>query len=103
MKQGAERLTLSTQLLIKDIFVSVFGRAGPFGGVCFDEADNLFDNQPALNLLPKVVTLPFETVLNICTYRLSERTRDMIVGQLVAICCEKCEQFVAQVSHFSSY
>ncbi len=83
--------------MIKDIFLSVLGRTGPFGGVRFDEADILFDNQSALNLLPKVIMLPFETMLNICTYKLSEWIRDMIVGQLVTICSESCEQFITQV------
>ncbi len=83
--------------LIKDLFVTIFGRGGPFGGVRFDEPDAVFDNQPALNLLPKVLTLPLETLVNICTFNSSDRNKDVIVGLLAEACCDKCEQFVSLV------
>ena len=79
------------------MFFSVLGRSGPLGGVRFDEPDSAFDHQPALNLLPKVLTLPFETLVNISSFGMSDRNRDVVVGLLAESCCEKCEQFILQV------
>lgn len=82
---------------MRDMLTAVLGRGGPFGGVRFDESDALFDAQPALNLLPKALTLQLETVIGICTFRLSERCKDMVVGLLAEACAGRCEQFATQV------
>jgi len=82
---------------MKDVFIATLGRAGPMGGIRFDESDGAFDSQPALNLLPRLLTLPLETIVNICTFNLSERNKDMIVGLLADACCERLEHFITQV------
>lgn len=82
---------------MKDIFLATIGRSGPMGGIRFDEPDTTFDAQPALNLLPRILCLPFETMVNICTFNLSERNKDMIVGMLADACCERLEHFITQV------
>ena len=97
LRQAAERLVAVAQGLMKDIFIATIGRNGPMGGIRFDEPDNTFDAQPALNLLPRILCLPFETVVNICTFNLSERNKDMIVGLLADACCERLEHFITQV------
>ena len=88
----------AAQALMKDIFAATIGRGGPMGGIRFDEADNAFDAQPALNLLPRILCLPFETLVNICTHSLSERNKDMVVGMLADACCERLEHFITQVT-----
>lgn len=85
------------QALMKDTFAATIGRSGPMGGIRFDEPDTTFDAQPALNLLPRILCLPFETIVNICTFNLSERNKDMIVGMLADACCERLEHFITQV------
>jgi hypothetical protein len=82
---------------MKDIFLATIGRTGPMGGIRFDELDATFDAQPALSLLPRILCLPFETLVNICTFNLSERNKDMIVGMLADACCERLEHFITQV------
>lgn len=82
---------------MKDILHSTIGRGGPLGGVRFDEPDSSFDSQPALDLLPRVLALPMETLVNICTFHLSERNSDMVVGMLADACCERLEHFISQV------
>lgn len=97
LRQGAEKLVQSAQSMMKDIFQATIGRSGPMGGIRFDEQDSAFDAQPALNLLPRILCLPVETLVNICTFNLSERNKDMIVGMLADACCERLEHFITQV------
>jgi hypothetical protein len=97
LRQGADKLVQAAQALMKDIFLATIGRGGPMGGIRFDEQDSLFDAQPALNLLPRILCLPFETLVNICTFNLGERSKDMIVGMLADACCERLEHFITQV------
>lgn len=67
------------------------------GGVKFDMADDRFDSQPALALLPKTLVTPFETLVGVCTTTLSESNKDMVVGMLADACCERLEHFISQV------
>jgi len=85
------------QQLMKEIFTATLGRQAPLGGVRFDESDATFDNQPALNLLPRMLCIPLETIINICTFNISEGCKDMIVGMLTDACCDRLEHFVTQV------
>ena len=82
---------------MKDVLVATFGRNGPFGGVKFDEVDDSFDNQPVLNLLPRILVMPFETLINICTFNLSETNKDLLIDMLVNACCEGMEHFIKKV------
>ena len=103
LRQGSDKLVHTAQGLMKDVFIATLGRAGPMGGIRFDESDSAFDSQPALNLLPRLLTLPLETIVNICTFNLSERNKDMIVGLLADACCERLEHFITQVFIFDSF
>jgi hypothetical protein len=85
------------QALMKDIFLATMGRNCPMGGLRFDEPDATFDAQPALSLLPRIMVLPFETMVNICTFNMSERNKDLVVGLLTDACCEQLEHFITQV------
>lgn len=98
MRQGSDKLVHIAQALMKEVFVATLGRGGPMGGIRFDETDSAFDAQPALNLLPRILTLPLETIVNICTFNLSERNKDLIVGLLADACCERLEHFITQVN-----
>ena len=64
----------------------------------FDEPDNTFENQLILGSLPKLIITPFENMVNICTFNLSDKNKDVIVGLLADACCERLEQFINQVS-----
>lgn len=78
--------------------------AGPAAslGLRFDEEDQLFDGQPGLNKLPKALTLPIETIINICTFNLGDKNKDLIVGLLVEVCCENLEALISQVLFFTA-
>lgn len=82
---------------MKDIFSVTLGRQAPLGGVRFDESDAAFDSQPALSLLPRMLCLPLETIINICTFGISEGSKDMVVGMLTDACCDRLEHFINQV------
>jgi len=69
------------------------------GGVRFDLADELFDNQPALTLLPKSLVTPFETIISVCSSTLADSNRDQVVGLLTDACCERLEHFISQVAY----
>lgn len=98
LRQYAEKLVSVAQQLMKEIFSATLGRQAPLGGVRFDESDATFDNQPALNLLPRILCLPLETLINICTFNISsEASKDMIVGMLTDACCDRLEHFINQV------
>ena len=98
LRQYAEKLVSVAQQLMKEVFSATLGRQAPLGGVRFDESDATFDNQPVLNLLPRILCLPLETIINICTFNISgEGSRDMIVGMLTDACCDRLEHFINQV------
>lgn len=117
MKQGADRLVATANTQFKDLFATVLGRgstpanasttaggaasaaavASASLGLRFDEEDQNFDGQPGLNKLPKALTLPIETIINICTYNLGDKIKDLIVGLLVEVCCENLEALISKV------
>ena len=68
-----------------------------FGFCRFDEPDQTFDNQAIIGSLPKLIVSPLENMVNICTFGLSDKNKDMIVGLLADACCERLEQFINQV------
>lgn len=75
------------------------GQRSIYGGIHFAERDPLaFEAQSALTLLPKLLTLPLETVVRLTTTGLSDANRDLVVGYLADACCEQLEQFVHQTT-----
>jgi len=98
LRHGSERLSSAAQLIMKDVLLNTLGRTGPLGGVKFDLPDERFDAQPALSLLPRILVMPFETLVNICTCCLSETNKDMVVGMLADACCERLEHYITQNS-----
>lgn len=98
LKQGMDKLVVSAQGIFKDVLTQTLGRHGPFGGVRFDLADDKFEMQPALPLLPRALVSPLETLLEVCTFNLSERNKDIMVGKLADACSERVEHFVSQTS-----
>jgi hypothetical protein len=97
LRKACDRLAHQLQPVMKDVLHRSMGRTAALGGVRFDIPDDKFDAQPALSLLPRSVVAPFETIINICTSTLSESNKDMIVGVLADVCCERLEHFVTQV------
>jgi hypothetical protein len=91
-----EKLVATAQPVMKDVLTFSFGRQGPLGGVKFDLTDDRFDAQPSLNLLPKALVVPFETIISICTSNMSETNKDLMVGLLADACCERVEHFLSQ-------
>lgn len=88
----------TAHIVMKDIIGITLAKGGVYGGIRFDERDFAFESQPVLVLLPKIVTVPFETLVGLYTFGLSETNKDMIVGMLADACCEKLEQFVYQTT-----
>jgi hypothetical protein len=82
---------------IKEIFQFTLSKGGVYGGLRFDEKDSVFEKQPILVLIPKIITIPLETIIQMSTNSLSEKNRDLIVSLLADHCCEKIEQFIFQV------
>jgi hypothetical protein len=95
--QGAERLVNVSQKLMKELLVHTFSRNGPLGGIKFDIADDKFDSQSTIGLLPKVLIVPFEAIINICISSVSESNKDVIINLLVMACCERIEHYISQV------
>lgn len=87
----------SSQNLMKDIIVFTLGKNAIYGGVRFSEKDSSFDQQEILVLLPKIVTVPVETMVSLLSSGLSEKNKDLFVGSLADTCCEKLEIFINQV------
>lgn len=91
-----QRLADSCKSLIKDLLFQVLGPKGPLGGVRFDLADDLFDQQAALVLLPAALVSPIETMVEITLSELSETNKDVLLVLIVDACCERIEQFILQ-------
>jgi len=91
-----QRLAESCKSLIKDLLQQVLGPKGPLGGVRFDLADDLFDQQAALVLLPAALVSPIETMCDITLAELSETNKEVLLLLIVDACCERIEQFILQ-------
>ncbi len=90
-------MMMTSQTLMKDIIHFTLGKQAIYGGIKFNENDTIFDNQEILVLLPKIITVPVETMVNLLSSGLSEKNKDMFVGYLADTCCEKFEVFINQV------
>jgi len=91
-----QRLAESCKSLVKDLLHQVLGPKGPLGGVRFDLADDLFDQQAALVLLPAALVSPIETMCDITLSELTETNKDLLLMLIVDACCERIEQFILQ-------
>lgn len=85
------------QNIVKEILLFTLSKNAVYGGLKFDEKDSNFDKQPILILLPKILTIPIETIIQISTFHLSEKNKDLIINLLADYSCEKIEQFIFQV------
>ncbi len=97
MRQGVDKVMMTSQTLMKDIIHFTLGKQAIYGGIKFNENDSIFDNQEILVLLPKIITVPVETMVNLLSSGLSEKNKDIFVGYLADTCCEKLEVFINQV------
>lgn len=100
LRHGIEKLVSVAQGLMKDTLLFTLGKSALYGGINFNEKDTTFDQQPILILLPKILTIPFETIISMCTISLNDSIKDLIVGLLADCCSEKIEQFIQQVCFF---
>ena len=96
LKSGYDTIVGHSKKTLKDIIFHLLGKNGPYGGVKFDLSDDRFDGQPALSLYPRLLTLPFETLISVCTTGLSETNKDNLVALLADASCERLEQFIMQ-------
>ena len=85
---------------IKDILQFTIGKNAVYGGLRFDEREANFEKQPILVLIPKILTIPFETMIKIATFNLNEKNKDVIINLLADYTCERVEQFIYQVSFY---
>jgi hypothetical protein len=83
---------------MRDVLQGALGRQGAHGGLRLELPDDQFEAQPAVALLPRAVTAPFDTLIDACTWSLSETNKDRMVGLLADACCERLEHFVTQSS-----
>lgn len=83
---------------MREIILFTLGKNAIYGGVKFNEKDSFFDQQEILILLPKIITVPVETLVSLLSSGLSEKNKDLFVGSLADTCCEKLEGFINQVS-----
>jgi len=86
------------QGLIKEVLQSSLGRQGAHGGIRLELPDDKFEAQPAVALLPRAVTAPLDTLVDVCSWGLSEANKDRLVGLLTDVCCERIEHFITQTS-----
>eukprot|EP01041_Mallomonas_annulata_P006086 gene6086-12279_t len=82
LKRALDQLASHAQNSMRDVLSRVLGRqgGGPLGGIKFDVPDDVFDNQPALTLLPRSLTMPFDTMISICTTGLGESSKDIMTS-----------------------
>ena len=98
VKHGLELLSRQAQNSMRDVLAKFLGRSGGIlGGIKFDAPDDSFDSQPALALLPRGLTAPFDTLISICTTGLGESSRERVLALLIDACCERLEHFISQV------
>ena len=93
-----ERLGYSCNKLLKDALTGLLGPKGPLGGVRFDFADNEFDNQPSIALLPGSIVTPVELMAKICVKELSDSNRFIMLHLLAEATCERIEHYITQTS-----
>lgn len=91
LAQGAGRV-------MKDVLFSVFGPAGPMGGIKFDLPDDAFEAQQSLAVAPAALTRAVEVVVDMATLTLGESNRDTLLGLLAEQFCDRLEHFISQHS-----
>jgi hypothetical protein len=89
----------AAQSVMKDVLLFTLGKHALYGGVKFHLDDTVFDRQEVLVLLPKIVTIPMETIVSLLSAGLSEKNKDSFVGSLANVCCEIFEVFINQVCY----
>ena len=85
---------------MKEIISHSLGKSGFAGGIRFDLADDRFDTQASVSLLPRILVVQFEMIVSVCTCHLSEASKDLVVGMLAEVAAERMELFVTQVFVF---
>ncbi len=61
----------------------------------FDLAETEFDTQPTLSLLPKLLTIPIDTIIGICTTGLSESNKDLMVSLLAESASDELINYIS--------
>jgi hypothetical protein len=82
---------------MKDVLAHILSKSGPVGGIRFHLEDEAFDHQPMVQMLPKLLVVPFEVLISLSTANLSESNRDLMVAMMVDAYCLRLEQFISQV------
>mgnify|MGYP000367733065 CR=1 FL=1 len=97
LRQAMGNLTTQCQSVMKDVLSRILSKDGPAGGVKFDLEDDRFEMQPMVHMLPKLILLPFEVLINMCTDTLTGTNKDLMVGMLSDTYCSRIEHFISQV------
>lgn len=97
MRQSIADLSLHSQTVMKEVLGFILSPSGPAGGIRFDLADERFDVQPMVQMLPKLLVVPFEVLISICTAGMSDGNRDTAAGMLAEAYCSRIENFISQV------
>ena len=97
LRQGLQTIASFADNAMKETLSYTLGKNGPLGGVRFDLPDDRFDEQPAISLLPKSLILPFETILNVTTFGLSDANKEAMVSMQAEACVERLEHYINQV------
>ena len=87
------------QAVMKEVLSKILGKEGPVGGLRFDLPDAQFDGQPMVQMLPKLLLLPFEVLVTLCTDALSASNKDMMVSLLADAYGSALEHFMSQVRY----
>jgi hypothetical protein len=93
-----DKLSSHLQSICKEIISSTFSKSGPSGGIQFDLDADKFDSQRLVHMLPKLLLVPFEVLLGMCTESLSEGNKNLVVGMMTDTCCRQFENFIIQVN-----
>jgi hypothetical protein len=101
VRQAVSSISGQSQALMKDVISHILSKSGPVGGIRFHLEDEAFDQQPMVQMLPKLLVVPFEVLISISTANLSESNKDLMVGMMVDAYCAKFEHFISQVSPLS--
>jgi len=100
LRKGAGVLSMKVQPVVQLVLSTMLDRRGSSGGVRFELKDEVFENQPAVALLPQSLAGLFNMLLKACTNGLGEAHTNLVVEELAGMVCERVEQLVNQ-SQFS--
>lgn len=98
IRSAADQIAHSAQSRVKELVAFCFGKSNAYGGIRFDLSDEQFEGQYGVEMQPQVLINALEIIIEVCIAAVPENTKDVVVGHLAEICCDKFERFITQTT-----